>query len=155
MATTEDEEKQKVMTFWQTFLQKKKEAYKEHNSISSRMHQLKNQAILSSVIYKHTQTRIIPKKQRFTKILILFFKSSSGKENSISELYFIYLNFMERTFSKEFCDQDLSPTKRITAWNHVSVPQNSQQMKQKNVFAWFSFWCLGFRPMFRLTKNVE
>ena len=113
MATTEDEEKQKVMTFWQTFLQKKKEAYKEHNSISSRMHQLKNQAILSSVTY--TQTRIIPKKQRFTKILILFFKSSSGKENSISELYFIYLSFMERTFSKEFYDQDLSPTKRITA----------------------------------------
>ena len=54
MATTEDEEKQKVMTFWQTFLQKKKEAYGEHNSISSRMHQLKNQAILSSVKYKYS-----------------------------------------------------------------------------------------------------
>ena len=96
MATTVDEEKQKVMTFWQTFFAK--EAYKEHYSISSQMHQ----AILSSV---H------PNKKYFTSNELLKLRNFISKQR----IYFIYLNFMARTFPKEFYDQDLSPTKRITA----------------------------------------
>ena len=99
-----------------------------------------HQAILSSV---H------PNKKYFTSNELLKLRNFISKQR----IYFIYLNFMARTFPKEFYDQDLSPTKRITAWNHVSVPQNSQQMKQKMFLldfhfgALFSGQCLGSQKM--------